>query len=204
VIENETITAVGSLADVLQYLADEFDAAMPEPSSMSYSTYDERSPIVGLVFKPEGAACVETWVAKYGSKYGGMNRQLFNDGTEWLTTDSVELLGVTVQLFGYDPVEPEVSADRFAEDLPEFTAAELAGIAADAAVPVAETVTEPKRFRGSSGDVWEELPDGRLSYVYPNGKVDREFGGSTRDLVEREYGPLVEVTAQPSTEAVQS
>lgn len=106
----ETTTTVASLAEMLRHLADAFDAAMPEPSGLSFHTYEERSPIVGLTFQPEGAACVEAWVAQYGSTYGS-NRQLFNDGAEWLMTDSFELMGMTVQLSGYDPVEPETQAD---------------------------------------------------------------------------------------------
>lgn len=106
----ETTTTVASLAEMLRHLADAFDAAMPEPARLSFHTYEERPPIVGLTFQPEGAACVEAWVAQYGSTYGS-NRQLFNDGAEWLTTDSFELMGMTVQLSGYDPVEPETQAD---------------------------------------------------------------------------------------------
>lgn len=101
-------TTVASLAEIMRHLAADFDASMPEPSGFTVYTYDDRSPIVGLTFDVEGAACVETWTAKYGSTH--VTQQPVNDGTKWLTTDGFQLMGMSVQLTGYDPRETEPAA----------------------------------------------------------------------------------------------
>lgn len=105
----EPTTTVASLADVLRHIASEIDNFMPEPSHVTYYTYPHRAPIVGLTFNVEGAACVETWAAKYGTPRP--TRQPRNE-SEWLTTDSFEFMGLTFQLAGHDPREPEPVATQ--------------------------------------------------------------------------------------------
>jgi hypothetical protein len=183
----EPTTAVASLADVLRHIANEIDNFMPEPSHVTYYTYAHRTPIVGLTFNVEGAACVETWAAKYGTPRP--TRQPRNE-SEWLTTDSFEFRGMTFQLAGHDPRESDPD--------PVATQPEPAEAAA---VIVAETLDEPKlprQYRDKDGDLWHEYPLGQVKCI-------EKDGGSTVcperisiHLANREWGPLLEVTAQPT------
>lgn len=140
---------------------------------------------VNVYSRVDGPAC--TWVGSYGCT----EQQAGNP--EALCAAHLEALK-----------EDVAAAERLlasVTDLPTFTAAELLGIAADADVIVAETAGEPKprEFCDRDGHTWREVTPSWVSFV---------VAGDTPGVLWRfdqanaEFGPLVEVVSQPSTEAV--
>jgi hypothetical protein len=80
------------------------------------------------------------------------------------------------------------------ESLPAETVAALSEVAA---------AGRPLRKQDSAGDVWSERHDGLIGMELEDGGHSSLFILPTWDDVDREFGPLSEVTVQPTGEQVQ-
>jgi len=91
----------------------------------------------------------------------------------------------------------------FADQSYDVASAALMAHLADAAVLVAESTAEPKarEFDDAHGCTWRENGEDWLTLLDANGK-DSGLNKAPA-FVEQHYGPLVEVTAQSTAEAVQ-
>jgi hypothetical protein len=95
-------TSAQTLTAALRFVANGIENGLPEPSSISLHTYDDRTPIVSLSFYADGKDKVLTWAAANNADTTWMHTHPNTAGDKFLTVQSFDAVGVVIQMHGSD------------------------------------------------------------------------------------------------------